>query len=319
MNLFTASTQKIIFRILFVALVISPVFFLTNCNKGSVKIYGIIDTVENCKAPYIVSFYPDAEYGSGDVHYRWRFGDGTESSERTPVHVYENTGVYNVILEITNKDAVDTKSISLDLSAESLPIIPYFEMEATGKYSWAPVEMNFYNESQHATSFYWDFGDGYNINIENPQHVFTQQGDFTVTLGAICSGDTAFYERELSVLPPPSDIYIDEVAVWLPNSFLGANLYCVAYYDIFTVEESPTAVGITSFPVIFPIREDIFHFTGNYNSDLLAFEIWEEGNVSEPVYIFEIPMYQLQDMYYPEIVGWENGDYAAEVALAYAP
>jgi PKD repeat protein len=313
------ASTKIIIRLIALSAVLFPLFLLTNCNKGSVKIYNIIDTVENCKVPYIVSFYPDAEYGPGDVSYEWSFGDGTTANERTPVHVYEETGIYNVILTITNKEVRESKSISLDLSSESLPVVPYFEMEATGKYAWAPVEMNFFNESERATSYYWEFGDGYSSTLKNPQHVFLEQGDHNITLGAICSGDTAFQTRELTVLPPPSEIYIDEVAVWLPNSFLGANLYCVAYYDIFTIEESPTAVGISSFPVVFPIREDIFHFHGDYDDAYLTFEVWEEGNFNEPVYIFDIPMYAIQDQFYPNMLVWENNSYAAEVYLDYAP
>lgn len=314
----SASAKRII-GIITAAAFILPVF-LFSCNKGSVKIYDIIDTVENCKIPYVVSFYPDAEYGPGDVSYEWSFGDGKTSNERTPVHVYEETGVYNVILTITNKEVKDSKSISLDLSTESIPILPYFEMEAAGKYAWAPVEMNFYNESQHATSYYWKFGDGYSSTLKNPQHVFLVEGDYEISLGALCSGDTAFQTRELSVLPPPEDIYIDEVAVWLPDAYLGANLYCVAYYDnIFTIEESPTAVGISQYPVVFPIREDIFHFQGDYDDALLTFEIWEEGNYNEPVYIFDIPTYRLQDMFYPNLLVWESNDYAAEVSLDYAP
>ena len=313
----TSINSKNILRVFIVLLFLSPAFLLTNCNKGMVKIYNIIDTVENCSTPYIVNFFPDAEYGNGDVSYEWDFGDGSSSTERNPVHVYENTGLFQVTLTITNKDAKESKTVALDLQEESISIIPYFEMHSAGSHAWAPVEMFFDNYSEHATSYIWDFGDEFSATNENPTHIYTQEGDYTVSLGAICNGDTAFQNRDLTVLPPPNDIYIDQVTVWLPDGFIGTDLYCVVFYSNFTVEESDV-YNVVDFPVVFPIREEIFHFHGDYDDDVLAFEIWEIGNDSEPVYVFTIPMYRIQDNYYPSLLGWENGDFAAEVTVDYA-
>ncbi len=317
MNNFIFFKRKIILKILIIGLISAPVFFLTNCNKGYVKIHGIIDTIKNCTSPYIVAFYPDAEYGGGGVSFKWRFGDGEESTDRTPVHVYDKPGKYNVILEIVNKKSSDKRSFTLDISSESLPVIPYFDMSTAGRNTWAPAEIIFKNESQHATSFFWQFGDGYNSDIKDPIHTYITPGEYTVTLGGICSGDTTYYPKKINVLPPPKDVYVDKVFVWLPSSYKGANLFCKVFYDIFTVEVSPVAVGISEYPVIFPIHEEVFHFHGDYDNSLLTFEVWEEGNATEPVYIFEIPMHQLPARYYPEVVKWNNGNYNAEVTLAY--
>ncbi|MEA2042671.1 MAG: PKD domain-containing protein [Bacteroidota bacterium] len=313
----TRTFFKQLFKVfLFIAL-LSPTLFMSNCNKGSVEIFDIIDTVVNCSLPYVVHFYPDATYGSGDVDFEWDFGDGSSETIRTPVHIYENTGLYNVTLTITNKDAKESKNIALDLREESLPIIPFFEMEAGGPKNWAPTQMYFDNFSEHATSYYWDFGDGYSSILKNPEHIFAQEGDFTVSLGAICEGDTVFQTKNLSILPPPDDIYIDEVAVWLPSGFNNTELYCNVYYDIYTVDDEGPTVVASSFPVTFPIREEIFFFHGNWDDDILTFEIWEVGNANDPVYVFDIPMYRIQDNFYPSVLVWENGDYGAEVLVGY--
>lgn len=42
----------------------------------------------------------------------------------------------------------------------------------------------FSNESQNATNFEWDFGDGYISNEKNPSHVFNSNGKFEVILTA---------------------------------------------------------------------------------------------------------------------------------------
>jgi hypothetical protein len=46
-------------------------------------------------------------------------------------------------------------------------------------------EVFFTNDSQNATSFEWDFGDGFISNAENPSHIFTGSGAFVVSLTAI--------------------------------------------------------------------------------------------------------------------------------------
>lgn len=46
-------------------------------------------------------------------------------------------------------------------------------------------EVLFTNDSQNATRFEWDFGDGYISNDENPGHIYTGTGTFEVTLTAI--------------------------------------------------------------------------------------------------------------------------------------
>jgi len=46
-------------------------------------------------------------------------------------------------------------------------------------------EVFFTNDSQNATSYEWDFGDGFISDAENPTHIFTGSGSFVVTLKAI--------------------------------------------------------------------------------------------------------------------------------------
>ncbi len=309
--------RKIVKPITYILMII-PMLMLTNCNKGSVKIHGIINIIENCSAPYIVDFKPDAEYGSGDVHFEWKFGDGTSSTDRTPVHVYEKPGVYNVVLKITNKKTTEMKSLNLDLSAETVPIISDFDVAISSENTWVPVDVAFYNKSQHATDFLWNFDDGYTSDVETPIHTFIEPGNYLVTLSAICSGDTAYYDKVINILPPPRNIYIEDVAVWLPENNLGANILCVARYDIFTVEESPVAKGISGYPVMLPIREEIFQFHGVYDDRSLIFEIWEENNMKAPITYFRIPTHRLPAMHYPRILELDNGNARIEVKLSYS-
>jgi PKD repeat protein len=62
-------------------------------------------------------------------------------------------------------------------------------------------EVFFDNDSKHADSFEWDFGDGVVSTTENPSHIFTGTGNFTVTLIAYNSGmdDEATMDIEIFI------------------------------------------------------------------------------------------------------------------------
>ena len=61
----------------------------------------------------------------------------------------------------------------------------------------------FYNDSQNANSFEWDFGDGYISNERSPSHIFNSTGPVTVQLTARSkSGVSADASLDLNILVP---------------------------------------------------------------------------------------------------------------------
>ncbi len=82
----------------------------------------------------------------------------------------------------------------------------------------------FTNNSQNATSYWWDFGDGTTSTDMNPYHYYPVPGDYTVMLVAAnehCDPDTATvlisvvsgtdeqgYSRDITVSPNPASGYI---------------------------------------------------------------------------------------------------------------
>ncbi len=49
--------------------------------------------------------------------YEWDFGDGTESTEESPVHNYNSSGSYTIVLKAKKGDKVSTKEKQLHISA----------------------------------------------------------------------------------------------------------------------------------------------------------------------------------------------------------
>jgi phosphatidylserine/phosphatidylglycerophosphate/cardiolipin synthase-like enzyme len=50
------------------------------------------------------------------LQYYWDFGDGTNSTEQNPIHLYEKEGTYNVVLTVSDGQYYDSYSISVFVS-----------------------------------------------------------------------------------------------------------------------------------------------------------------------------------------------------------
>ena len=67
----------------------------------------------------IVSFADVSTVGDGEINsWNWDFGDGNMSTERNPVHTYEEDGTYTVSLTVTDEnDLFDTYTGAVVVSA----------------------------------------------------------------------------------------------------------------------------------------------------------------------------------------------------------
>jgi Zn-dependent metalloprotease len=74
-----------------------------------------------------------------------------------------------------------------------------------------PFTVNFSNESSNAITYEWDFGDGGTSTDENPEHVYTEPGVYTVTLyadGGDCGDDEVIFTDYITVNPDADCIVI---------------------------------------------------------------------------------------------------------------
>lgn len=123
--------------------------------------------------------------------YYWDFGDGhTESgSAPTVTHTYANPGTYNASLMVQ-----DTSSGS-PISAAYVQAITVAAVGSTNQppaVAFAAAVTNlsvaFTDQSTSAAStivgWLWAFGDGATSTLQNPTHVYSMAGTFTVTLTA---------------------------------------------------------------------------------------------------------------------------------------
>jgi len=114
--------------------------------------------------------------------YEWDFGDGTTSDDVNPTHSYSTAGVYNVSLKATNICGADR-----EIKTEYITVLdgPTADFEGTPLSGQAPLTVAFSDLSTSdlgIDSWTWDFGDGDGSNEQNPSHVYTAPGYYTVEL-----------------------------------------------------------------------------------------------------------------------------------------
>ena len=300
------NVQKKLLSFFIPVFVILTSVLLSNC-KGHVEIHGIIDSVENCSAPYVVYFYADAEHRTKGLEYTWDFGDGTQSHDLEPVHIYNEEGVYQVTLSIKQNKAVDSKSQYLYLTADSTAAYSDWDYASYSDSLWAPARVEFQNFSKHATSFLWEFGDGDTSTVESPVHIFQNAGTYTCLLNAVCNSDTSKFSRQMIIKPAPHKIDIFEVTVWLPETYIGADVWVDTWYAGHHEKESSHTNSTSTFPVTFTMNYTLFWFNGTYNQDNLEFEIWSSLDNTAPVTTFRIESRDLQSDYYPTLLSFDDG------------
>ena len=155
---------------------------------------GFTANITSGYAPLSVLF-TDQSTGS-PTSWLWSFGDGGTSTGQNPVHEYSSTGLYNVSLTVSNAYGTDFE-IKIGYINVSTIIPPAANFTATPTSGDKPLNVSFTDLSTGSpTSWFWEFGDGYNSTGQNPVHIYTIEGTYSVKLtvsNAVSSDNTTKY------------------------------------------------------------------------------------------------------------------------------
>jgi PKD repeat protein len=130
--------------------------------------------------------------------YTWDFGDGTSSTVESPTHVYTNAGTFNVQLTAVGEGGSNTVSKSITVNYPE-PVAAFIMDKTEAK---AGETIQFTNQSEHASSYTWNFGDGLNSTLENPSHVYDTPGSYTVQLTATGQGGSNTTSKSVTITDP---------------------------------------------------------------------------------------------------------------------
>jgi gliding motility-associated-like protein len=171
-------------------------------------------------APYTAIFNNTSLAGTD---FYWDFGDGTQSNEVNPVHVYQNVGTYHITLKVVDTSTCNKEdSTYLDIKVYPKPVADF---------SFAPVPPSvnkpiiFTNLSSGAVQYKWEFGDDETVTkntADTVSHQYNATGTFVACLIATSeSGCTDTVCKQVDALIDP---LLDVPNAFTPGRF-GRNGY----------------------------------------------------------------------------------------------
>jgi PKD repeat protein len=144
--------------------------------------------------------FSDLSGGNPDSWY-WDFGDGNHANVQHPAHVYETGGFYSVKLVIS--DALQADSITRE---NFIHVRDTLDADFTADTTIITIDKRVYFtdlSKGNPESWFWNFGDGFASNLQNPNHKFKFTGTFSITL-RISRNDSTDFETKtdfIKVIP----------------------------------------------------------------------------------------------------------------------
>jgi hypothetical protein len=175
--------------------------------------------------------------------YIWDFGYGDTSIEANPFHVFCDTGTFFVRLTSQNFKNTDTLCVPFHI----------YPIEVKTCFNYLPKEIKvddtvlFFNCSENANKYSWDFGDGDTTSIKNPLHVFKKAGTYIISLKTYNEFSTDSISITLRILPKPDNIFYYKFEPYISiNSVrqFEKPQSPVCYDDIAVPDDSSTSISI---------------------------------------------------------------------------
>ena len=166
--------------------------------------------------PHTIQFINVSEYAD---EYLWEFGDGSISTAPNPSYTYYEAGIYRVSLTVKGSGGESSFS-----DTARVYVTPNAFFDLAPRYVYVNDEaVHFFNLSEKADVFEWDFGDGETSIERNPQHVYKSEGVYNITLKVWTNFECFdLYIMENAVFVEPSGV-VDFPNAFRPNSPLEEN------------------------------------------------------------------------------------------------
>lgn len=228
-------------------------------------------------SPMTVTFRNTSK-GNNNTYF-WNFGDGTTLSTSSADSVQHTlvTGVvdtFYVKLKAVNECGEDSITYSVIVAPNTIKL--NLAVNGTDRFGCAPHLVSFVNNSQGASVFSWNFGDGNTTtttkNVDTVRHSYLAPGTYTLTLRAYnnCSDTTT--TATITVYPKPR-------AAFTANKFtvcIGDTLRLTNLSDSATAYLWKFGDGITS-TLTNPVH--VYSTAGAYQLTLLSYRNNPSGNV----------------------------------------
>ena len=212
--------------------------------------------------------------------FNWQFPGGTPSSsmEENPTVVYSVPGAYSVTLTVSNAAGSNSTTQTNYVVVNAGPTAN-FGSTVNG------ATASFDNQSDNATTYNWDFGDGNSSNEAEPSHTYTTDNTYTVTLTATNACGTSTATQQVVIITSPN-------AGFTATTTSGCGPLTVQFTDLssgnttawsWTFEGGNPATSSEQNPLV------VFDNPGSYDVTLVASSAGGTSTYNQPNFITVLP------------------------------
>lgn len=166
--------------------------------KNGVKADFGYTSAGGCQTPARVDFL-NKSIGTGNLKYKWDFGDGHTSKDRDPFNYYQNAGIYTVKLTVENSyGCIDTLVVPNAIN------IGFVKADFIKPDTVCPGSSFLLTNTSNPSSFtgsLWDFGDGTFSADANPVKSYPVSGTYQVKLVTDFGSCKDSVVKPITVLP----------------------------------------------------------------------------------------------------------------------
>jgi len=138
-----------------------------------------VNQTSGCQGSQVFTFQNQSTLFDSCV---WDFGDGTTSNLFNPQHVYSIFGTVNVTLVVYSKQFgcsdIKVKNAFVTIYPAPTGVISVNDSVTCDK----SFNFQFNSSMQNASTWQWNFGDGFTSSSVSPSHIYADTGKYNVTL-----------------------------------------------------------------------------------------------------------------------------------------
>ncbi len=154
-------------------------------SEKEVPIVSISVSNNTVRSSQEVQFQANVLNGEEPLDFLWQFDDEASSTVQNPVYAFENAGIYDVVLQVTDSTG-DKGRASIQIVVD-VDLVPSVQISATPTVGVTPLSVLFASQSYGGNlplEYAWDLdGDGtIDSTVPNPTHIYHAAELYTVSL-----------------------------------------------------------------------------------------------------------------------------------------
>ncbi|MEA3494435.1 MAG: PKD domain-containing protein [Bacteroidota bacterium] len=142
----------------------------------------VVNDSNQCLGNNSFVFSNYSNISSGNISYKWYFGDGNSSTTKHPSHSYSTDDTFSVkLVSVSNRGCKDSMSITTYVFPNPLSNFSISDsVQCFSNNSFVFTNSSSINSG--SLSYLWNFGDGNSSSSQSPSHSYLTTDTFTVSL-----------------------------------------------------------------------------------------------------------------------------------------